>query len=74
MRRLVTAVAWLVLAAGLAGCVDAKVEAPSLGQAPTVGQQLMQLKAAHDRGDLTDRQYQQERQRIVDRAYAPEKE
>lgn len=74
MRRLLTAAAWVVLAAALAGCVNASVEAPPLGSSPTVGQQLMQLKAARDRGDLTDRQYQQERQRIVDRAYVLEKE
>ena len=74
MRRLLMAAAWVVLAAGLAGCVNADVKAPSLGPAPTVGQRLMELKADRDRGDLTDRQYQQARQRIIDRAYLTEKE
>lgn len=51
-----------VLGGSLAGCgSSAKVENNT-----SVGQQLQDLEAAHDKGLLTDDEYQKQRKRILD--------
>jgi len=53
-----------LLAVTLAGCVlDASRDK---AQQPTVGQQLRDLKAAHDEGAISDEEYQKAKSKLVD--------
>ena len=68
-RHIVVALSTLVLALFLAGCCGGGtetvvVEKPMEGGA-TTGQQLQDLKAAHDQGALTDEEYEQQKEKIL---------
>ncbi len=57
----------LVLLCGalsLAGCSSSRVQHTPVGV--TVGQQLIDLKQAHTRGVLSDREYDAQRRALVD--------
>lgn len=70
MRWLLRVMVLVVLAAGAGGCVNAHAEIPTIAERPSVGRQLMDLKAARDRGDISEQQYQRARQDIINSAYA----
>jgi hypothetical protein len=48
----------------LAGCGSHEVVRPTVSV--SIGQQLIDLKHAHDRGALTRGEYEQQRQRLID--------
>jgi hypothetical protein len=54
----------VVLAIALSGCSSSKVVHAPVGV--TVGQQLIDLKQAHSKGALSDREYEQQRKRLID--------
>lgn len=53
-----------LLAALAAGCSSEKVLQPAMEV--TIGQQLIDLKKARDAGALSDREYEQQKQRLID--------
>jgi hypothetical protein len=61
MNRLLAA---LLVAAGVVGCAGNEVVAPTVSV--SVGQQLMDLKKARDTGALSEREYAQQKARLID--------
>lgn len=59
-----SAVSILLAAMVLAACSSNKVVHAPVGV--TIGQQLIDLKKAHASGALSDREYDQQRQRLID--------
>ena len=54
-----------ILAAGLLyGCSSSKPTGPRVDV--TIGQQLIELKEAHDVGALTDKEYDRQRKQLID--------
>jgi hypothetical protein len=51
-------------AIGLAGCSTTEVVPPTMNV--SVGQQLIDLKHAHDNGALSDDEYQRQRKQLID--------
>jgi len=49
---------------GLAGCASTEVVPPMVNV--SVGQQLVDLKHAHDNGALSDDEYQRQRKQLID--------
>lgn len=47
------------------GCVNASVEAPMVMTQRTVGQQLMRLQKKYQKGDLTNKEYERQKARII---------
>lgn len=47
------------------GCVNASVEAPMVMTQRTVGQQLMRLQKKYQKGDLTKKEYERQKARII---------
>jgi hypothetical protein len=56
-----------LLALGAAACGGGGAEVKSEVSTTTVGQQLMDLKKALDSGAMTQKEYEQERAKILDR-------
>ena len=52
------------VAIGLAGCSTTEVVPPTMNV--SVGQQLIDLKHAHDNGALSDDEYQRQRKQLID--------
>lgn len=57
------ALAAVVMAGVLVGC-SSKPAGPRVDV--TIGQQLIELKEAHDSGALTDKEYERQRKRLID--------
>lgn len=71
IRSILTAVSTLALAALLTGCAwsigdKEGTDGPKTVQ-PTKGDELMDLKTARDQGALTEPEYNEQRQRVLDR-------
>lgn len=70
-QNLAIAITLLILALFLSGCCgggsETVVVSPegSAGSA-TVGQQLQDLKAAHDQGAISDEEYEQQKEKILE--------
>ena len=63
MRTIVLCVLTSV-AIGLAGCDTTEVVPPNVNV--SAGQQLIDLKHAHDNGAMSDDEYQRQRQKLID--------
>ena len=67
-RYLVCALTLVIMSVFLAGCCgggkETVVVAPEGGGA-TAGQQLQDLKAAHDQGAITDEEYEKAKEKIL---------
>ncbi|MFO1319387.1 MAG: SHOCT domain-containing protein [Burkholderiales bacterium] len=57
------ALAAMVMAGALAAC-SSKPTGPRVDV--TIGQQLIELKEAHDSGALTDKEYDRQRKRLIE--------
>ena len=71
IRPILTTMSVLTLAALLTGCAwsigeKEGTEGPKTIQ-PTKGDELLDLKKAYDQGAITEQQYQDQRQRVLDR-------
>ncbi len=68
-RSLVSGLVILVIAIVLAGCCgggkETVVVAPPEGGGATAGQQLQDLKAAHDQGAITDEEFEKAKEKIL---------
>lgn len=53
------------LCVGLSGCILIGASTEKKGPPPTVGQQLIDLKAAHEKGAMTDQEYAQAKQKVL---------
>ena len=62
MRSSLVLISFAMLA--LAGCASSQVEHAPVGV--TVGQQLIDLKQAHTRGVLSDREYDEQRRQLIE--------
>lgn len=62
MRKV--SVAALCLVALLAGCGGNEVVRPTVNV--SIGQQLIDLKKAHDAGALSDKEYERQRRQLID--------
>ena len=62
MRSSLVLISFAMLA--LAGCASSQVEHAPVGV--TVGQQLIDLKQAHTRGVLCDREYDEQRRQLIE--------
>ena len=62
MRSSLVLISFAMLA--LAGCASTQVEHAPVGV--TVGQQLIDLKQAHTRGVLSDREYDEQRRQLIE--------
>jgi DUF917 family protein len=69
MRRLRTFVpiALLALGAGLYGCGGGGAELQTHTTTTTVGQELVDLKAAYDKGVISKDQYESQKKKILER-------
>ena len=63
-RRAAAGLALALAAAGGAGCASEEIVRARLDV--TVGQQLIDLKKAHDAGALTRAEYDRQRQQLID--------
>ncbi|MBK8017542.1 MAG: SHOCT domain-containing protein [Betaproteobacteria bacterium] len=57
-------VAALLAACTLAGCGSPKPKGPRIDV--TIGQQLIELKEAHDAGALSDKEYERQKKALID--------
>jgi hypothetical protein len=64
MFKLRVLVVGVLAAVSLAGCGGTEVLQPNVNA--TVGQQLIDLKKAHDSGALTEKEYQNQRTQLID--------
>jgi hypothetical protein len=70
LKRTVIALTLVALVPGCAWSVGGSKNTSSTNQPihpPTQGQELMDLKKAHDEGAVSDEEYQELRQRVLDR-------
>jgi len=62
--RIIVLCVFTSAAVGLAGCGTTEVVPPTMNV--SVGQQLIDLKHAHDNGALNDDEYQRQRKQLID--------
>jgi len=69
MRRLrvVAMIILILFGAGLAGCGGGGADVKSDISTTTVGQELMDLKSAYEKGVLTKEEYESVREKILER-------
>lgn len=65
--NILAAVMACALVLGLAGCGGGGAEMKSEISTTTTGQQLMDLKKAHESGAISQEEYDKERQKILDK-------
>jgi outer membrane murein-binding lipoprotein Lpp len=63
-----TAIAAAVLAGALLGGCGSSPKVVDVTSNVSIGQQLIDLKNAHDSGAITDKEYQRARKQIIDNA------
>jgi hypothetical protein len=67
-RAYCTQSAILALALAVAGCGGGGAEVKTTTTTVSIGQQLIDLKNAHDKGSLSDSEYRKLRQEVIDNA------
>jgi hypothetical protein len=65
---IVNLVGWLILSLAFSGCFSFGSGDETVHQqtkTPTTGQELMDLKAAYDKGLISEREYNQQREKLL---------